>query len=78
MSLILPYTCSNELWTFAGHKINFGLVIDYLSGTYPKLFLLVTSCCYLFLLRETSYSAENRNKIHTLIPTVVVRTQITQ
>jgi len=59
MSPILHDTCSNKLWTFAGHKINFELVIHCTSGTYSKLDLLVTSSRYLFLLRVTSYSSEN-------------------
>lgn len=61
MSPILHNTCSNVLWTFAGRKINFELVIHCTSGTYSKLDPLVTSSHYLFLLRVTSYSSGNRN-----------------
>jgi len=63
MSPILHHTCSNELWTSAGHKITFELVIHCTSETYSKLDPLVTSSHYLFLLRIPSYSAENRNNI---------------
>ena len=71
MSLILHNICNNELWTFAGHKINFELVIHCTSGTSSKLDLLVTSSHHLFLLRVTSYSSENRNNMYINIERVI-------